>query len=471
MKLRRGQVALYLVLALLGVVVLLLMNVNVFLAVRAKNRLMNAADAAAIAAAKVQGALLNELARMNVAHLQSLIDGERWDRELEMRELAMFRPLEAIAAANQAAASWGFEGAADGESLAVFRDHLSEIRAEYANNPQLYPEYRDGQWLEYADRLGGALGANAIVVPGFMEIPSAWRQEPLLSGSFYDAIAGRAWCWFRLGGRSRYLNYAHDAMPRPEALEPAVQENSEVFSLHVTFASWPDSLTWPGATWTDFDEDWIAFVAQIADRSVDSVKAAVERITDPAERWAFYDDYWGQWSRVFNPDEFPIAGEVRPEYDVAGCVASVRIQGSIPRLLDSDETATRAIEVTAEAKPLGTVEREGATCPVTVFNRLIAPSDTGDSRVFREAQLVPMESVPRSPGYSTSPQWYHHVREHLPDYLATGPKTGSCYYCTQLSWWEGAANRDSVRTWLGQHGDSCSGDTPGDRSGGHRYGH
>ena len=61
MKARNGQVALYLVMALLAIAVLMLVNVNAFLAVRSKNRMMNAVDEATIAAAKHQGYLLNEI--------------------------------------------------------------------------------------------------------------------------------------------------------------------------------------------------------------------------------------------------------------------------------------------------------------------------------------------------------------------------------------------------------------------------
>ena len=48
MKARKGQVAVYLALALLAIVMLTLMNVGAYLAVSAKNRTMNAGDAAAL---------------------------------------------------------------------------------------------------------------------------------------------------------------------------------------------------------------------------------------------------------------------------------------------------------------------------------------------------------------------------------------------------------------------------------------
>ena len=51
MKGRDGQVALYLVMVLVAIAFLVFMNVGAFLAVTARNRTMNAGDAAAVAVA------------------------------------------------------------------------------------------------------------------------------------------------------------------------------------------------------------------------------------------------------------------------------------------------------------------------------------------------------------------------------------------------------------------------------------
>ena len=71
MKAERGQVALYLAMVLVAVMVLALMNVGAFLAVRAKNHAMNAGDAAALAAARRQAELLNEIGRLNLRHAEA----------------------------------------------------------------------------------------------------------------------------------------------------------------------------------------------------------------------------------------------------------------------------------------------------------------------------------------------------------------------------------------------------------------
>ena len=478
MTVRRGQVAVYLVLVLVAISVLMAMNVGAFLAVRSKNRMMNAVDAAAIAVARKQGEILNELGRRNVEHLQRLIRPNDprgdWTPEdtAELRELAFFGPLEGIELAGRAAADWGFaEARVDDELAQCFRDHVSEIINEYCDNADLYPEYRERQWVDYAARLSALAAGGFTVAPGYMETANAWRQEPLLSGAFYDAIAGRAWCWFSLGNRMHYLDMDHETMPRPEFAEARLQENSEIFPVHVTFRTWMDS-EWasefvPGV---GFNERWTNFVCRVTGCSREEL-AAAPRAADPTEVWVFYDDNWRAWSRTFNPDNFPIAGSVRPEYDVAGCVASCIMLGDVPRLA-VDEVARRSMEVTAEAKPLGTViDLEGELAPVTAFHSFIAPSQPNE-RIFTEAQLVLMGAVPRAAGVSLSPAWDRHVKDHLPRYFETGPGGEGCYYCRQLTLWENPAFRASARDWLMANGENCrAGTGPGTEKGGYDWAH
>ena len=466
MKRRKGQVALYLLMVLVAIAVLAFVNVNVFLAVRSKNRLMNAVDAAALAAAKCQGRLLNELGDLNVRHLQALIfpDAEPWNGTSYMRERVMFGPLEALADAQRAAAEWGFSGEGETDAAESLSQHVDEIANEYCNNPDLYPEYRDGQWADYASRLANLVRGGLSVSPGYIESANAWSQEPLLSRAFYDAIAARAWCWFGFGSRRRYFDYDSSTMPRPEFQQPAVQENSEVYSLHVTFKSWQDS-PWGGV----FDADWTNFVCQVAGCTPRQLSKA-PRVTDPGELWAFYDEYWCAWSPTFNPEELPLAGPVKSKYDVAGCTASCLIAGDIVRVTEEGEESRR-MYVTAQAKPFGVViGPSGGEEPVTAFRSFVAPSHPGE-RIFTEAQLVLMNAVPHAPGVSLEPEWYQHVREHLPHYFEDGPAGNGCSYCRQLQAWESPEFRATARNWLDQHHDSCRVHGPGDAKGGYDYAH
>ena len=103
MRAARGQVALYLLLALVAITVLVLANVGAFVAVRAKNRAMNAGDAAALAAAHRQAELLNEIGKLNLRHAEAEAVGD-WERCREIvraqRMLAFLGPLDCLRAAN-----------------------------------------------------------------------------------------------------------------------------------------------------------------------------------------------------------------------------------------------------------------------------------------------------------------------------------------------------------------------------------
>lgn len=454
MKGRNGQVALYLVMVLLAIAVLMVVNINAFLAVRSKNRMMNAVDGAAIAAAKFQGALLNEVGRMNVEHLRAAVLGEPWtdaageNPEIRLRELTLLRPIEAIRISNEAAADWGFASGDSPRAAEGFADHIQEI----LQNPDLYPPADGGinLWHIYAEKLAAALSGNPAVLPNYMEMVNPGSSGLFASSAFYDVLAAKAWCWFSIGDHAQYLDEDPSQVEPYEVTPVEVPENSEVYSLHVAYGTWMDSGwadEWRG---TGFSETWTNFVLKVT--GLESF-ATNSYAASETEVWAFYDDNWRTWSTTYNPDDFPIAGTIRPEYDVAGCVASCMMLGNIQQIREDEgrgQVDGNSILVTAEAKPIGTVEGlDGGTAPVTAYNRFIAPSRPGE-RIFTEAQLVLMGSVPRSPGCSMEPDWYEHVKKHAP----SSPSPG-CGYCKLWSEWSNPAFRSSIRSWLQQNAESC----------------
>ena len=454
MKGRNGQVALYLVMVLLAIAVLMVVNINAFLAVRSKNRMMNAVDGAAIAAAKFQGALLNEVGRMNVEHLRAAVLGEPWtdaageNPEIRLRELTLLRPVEAIRISNEAAADWGFASGDSPRAAEGFADHIQEI----LQNPDLYPPADGGinLWHIYAEKLAAALSGNPAVLPNYMEMVNPGSSGLFASSAFYDVLAAKAWCWFSIGDHAQYLDEDPSQVEPYEVTPVEVPENSEVYSLHVAYGTWMDSGwadEWRG---TGFSETWTNFVLKVT--GLESF-ATNSYAASETEVWAFYDDNWRTWSTTYNPDDFPIAGTIRPEYDVAGCVASCMMLGNIQQIREDEgrgQVDGNSILVTAEAKPIGTVEGlDGGTAPVTAYNRFIAPSRPGE-RIFTEAQLVLMGSVPRSPGCSMEPDWYEHVKKHVP-----GSPSPGCGYCKLWSEWSNPAFRSSIRSWLQQNAESC----------------
>ena len=475
MKARNGQVALYLVMALLAIAVLMLVNVNAFLAVRSKNRMMNAVDEAAIAAAKYQGYLLNEIGRMNVEHLTAAVKGKPWvdangkDKMIRLRELAFLEPVQGIVRANEAAADWGYKGGEEPRALAGFMDHIGEIR----NNPDLYPPTEGGEnlWYVYASALAGALGGSPAVVPSYMEMVNPGSSGLFANQGFYDVLAAKAWCWFTIGGNAALLDGDPSQIEPYEITPVEVPENSEVFSLHITYKTWMDS------EWKDeyiagkgFSAKWTNFVCQVTGLTPDSFTEDSYAASE-TEVWAFYDDMWRTWSTTYNPDDFPIAGTIKPEYDVAGCVASCMMLGHIQQIGKDDEKleSDKTILVTAEAKPLGTVEDldGGGRVPVTAYHSFIAPSRPYEN-IFTEAQLVLMGSVPRSPGCSMEPGWYDHVKKHSPQQPGAG-----CGYCRRWAEWSEPSFRAQIRAWLQANADSCRSEGGGGKveKGGYPYAH
>lgn len=489
---RSGQVVVYLTMVLLVIAVMLFANLSSFFSIRSKNRMMNAADAAAVAAAKYQGQLINEVGWRNVEHLRAAVLGEPWtddegvDRTDALRSLVFLGPVECLVRANDAARDWGFEGGADAKTLRNFEDHISEI----LNNPDFYPQTgeENDPWPTYANRLRAAIGGNPAVLPRFMEVANPGASGLFASQAFYDVLAAEAWCWFRIGGRSAYLSMDPGQMSPPEITPAKPPENSEVFSLHLTFKGWMDSdwaEEWRG---TGFSDRWTNFVCQVTGLAPEqfSPKATV---LDPEQVWAFYDGNWGKWSPTFNPDNLPIAGALKPEYDVAGCVSACMMLGDIPRLgsprlpggglrefkaENVDDGAERAkvretMTVTADAKPLGTVTLpEGGVAPVTGFCGFVAPSHP-DAQIFTDAQLVLVDTVPHPSGVGMEQGWYEHVRSHSPQ----SPAQGGCSYCALWRKWSDDSYRARIRDWLSQNAESCSpkggGGTP--QKGGYGYAH
>ena len=155
---RGGQVAVFLLAALVAIIALALMNVDIFLAVRSKNRLMNAGDAAALAAVRVQGRLVNEIGRLNLAHVKALYEDnlrECAEIELAQRRLALLGPLDAVDESCEAAERNGAK-AQDGSEDLLSR-HAAHVRTVYAGGSggfdDPYPESYPGAWAEYAAAL------------------------------------------------------------------------------------------------------------------------------------------------------------------------------------------------------------------------------------------------------------------------------------------------------------------------------
>ena len=467
MKVRTGQVAVYLVMTIVVLCVLVLMNVDVFLAVRSKNRVQNGGDAAALAAARVQGRLLNEIGRLNFAHIRAAAknDAEECaDIVQTQRRKALLGPIDGLRQANDAAQRNGMEVRDD--FARILKEHVDTIRTVYNGGTNAegepYPEPWPGAWDEYAAELESAIAGGLSVGPDNCEFYDAQGGHLLLNRNFYYAISGRNWCWFHFNAEGVLTSYRtyHDWGALPTRRENTM-ENSEVFSLHLK--------AWKGALTDIFSMKQIAALSQEYGEQPVTEEELLRSylITNREETWFFYDT--GRWSRWFDGlrlsgdgYEFPIVGEVKPEYNVRGCAAICRCIAETPSVSDDDYTE---FNWTAAAKPFGTVETEDGESVVTAHAGFVVPC-------FESVRLVAIDAVGGEDLATADVGWVDHVRKHLPEYLMQGPHAAACFYCQQLSAWERATFRESGIRWIRMNASSCvRGSGGGGSHGGTSHGH
>ena len=443
MKARSGQVAVYLVLVLVAICFLMLMNVGTYLAVSSKNKAMNSGDAAALAVARHQGELLNRIGALNVEHLKAAVaDDEERCREIEtaQMEISLLGPVEGIAIGNDAAKENGADRS--DRMKKILSQHVMDIRQYYIGNPDLYPEAYDGAWESYAQKIEVAIAGGIWAGPDNIEFIDAWGGHTLLTRYFYNAIAGRNWCWFyfRPGILDAYSSF-RDWAPLPGSdVEQRTHwcVNSEIYSLHVRVVM--------GSALALLGPD---LVMRLTGASKDDIDKS-SHIGDKTHKWFFYDDgYWRKW-RELDPStgNFPVIGSVRREYDVRGCAAACRVEREFANMTGGSR---RKAVWTGAAKPFGTVVNEDGEADVVtaIRNGFVLPS-------FTDVRLVPLDSVGGSDLSTADADWMDHVRDHLPAYLQGGP-TGqsSCWYCRQLAVWEEPLFRQTGIDWLKLHSTEC----------------
>ena len=482
MTMRRGQVALYLVFVLVAIVVLVMANVGVYLAVTAKNRAMNAGDAAALAVAQLQRDLLNEIGQLNVDHLTAAIENRESDcRDIQAMQArrCFLGPLEGIRRGNEAARENGAK--ANEEMRDLLKQHVIDIRLQYATTPELYPEPWDGAWEEYAAELEACLGEGLCAGPDNILYLDAASGHPLLSKAFYDAVAGRNWCWFHFNARDLLDGYSGfgDWAPLPasgDATRLLRSANSEIYSLHLA----PKT----GNVFEVLDpsrENRVAvtnLICRLTGKTISDIESSYV-ITNRSQVWYCYEEEddvydWRKWREMDLTDSdygLPLVGSVRPEYDVLGAAAICRVEMKGRSLLGTAETEVgeTTAKWSAAAKPFGTVENEdGETDAVTAeCNKgFVIPS-------FDAVRLVPLDAVGGEDLSTADAEWMRHVREDLPAYLRNGPDaTKSCYYCRQLVTWERESFREQGIRWLRNHKDECVRSPGGGGStGGTSHGH
>lgn len=423
---RRGQIAVYLAMVLVAIIILVVMNANLFIAVRGKYQVQNAGDAAALSAARHQGHLLNEIGRLNIAHLYAAVKEDAKLAEgivMSQRRLALLGPLEAVRSSNVAAL---LNGATCCPKRARFlHDHAKYVREVYASGDNdegdPYPESWPGAWEEYANEIDRVAGETLAAGVDNIDFHNSFGAHLLLTRQFYDAIKGRDWCWFFFNCMSTLEGYRsyHDWAPLPKSRSGNF-DNSEIYSLYVEFRQ--GSIL----EWLEIKE-----IAKLLEDSGYKVSEKEIRssslLRDRRATWAFLSPFsWRRWTEM---KDFPIVGEVKAEYDYRGAAAICRVSQG-----DNNWTAA--------AKPFGGLEPDKPLFVKPVFNAV---------------RLVPIDSVGGANLSTADIDWIRHIRMHLDYYLVHGPGSDTdCEYCKVLKVWEKNSFRHEGIIWLKHHSGSCT---------------
>jgi hypothetical protein len=466
---KSGQTLIFMtmVVVMIAFAALFYFDVHKVLHVKAVSR--NAGDAAALAGARWQAISLNLIGSLNIAqaqaHIDSLSNGEPYSPEADLiadlrQRIAFSGPMYGYISAQQAAKQNGIFNQPD-FARGVY-SHADTMRSEYG---LIYPEpftpagAYSSAWEEVADML--ELAADHGIAA-----ETAWQyyatysnfNHLLLNPGFYDAVAGRSWCWFFFNAFDELQNYNHytywDELP-PIIVSPPV--NSEVLSLWMQHLRVRDSIPVlpTGSSWAD---------------TLEQLRSELEtlEINDPVAYddfdadWAYYNSSrWSSWQSQI-PDNFPWDGEIRPEFDYAGADSAVAIRAETER--HTNFRGADIINWSAGAKPFGSLE--GNVTP-NLYG-LVLPA-------FSDVRLIPVDTTSGG-GAQLRPGWLDFITNILPNYINHGPSVlpPGNWYANQLLTWEERAFRESGVDWLLTHSDSCTwptGPGSGGGSGGTYHGH
>ena len=466
---RAGQTVVFLLMALTVLVFIFLWNVDLHRIVSAKSLSQNAGDAAALAAARWQGASLNLVGELNLMHALALSaqDSAAVDAITNMQARLCFTgPLTALVAAQVAAKNNRIY--ARDEFTQRLREHADDVASydEIVGDNMLFPEPYPGAWSAFSAML------SAIAADGIAAAPDNARFFSDSSGNhilrdpaFYDAVAGRNWCWFFLHHSTSqnpprtilndFTNYTWwPPLPPPN---PPTFEIAEIFCLYLV--SHTEELG------RMIDSDVLATGA--AQQQIDFSGYVETNVMPVVETWYFFHpSCWSSWDIMHpdGPEGFPIAGSVKPEYDYTGADAVIRLYAAAARLTppaSSSGTPHDDILWTAAAKPFGYLESDdgdGMRLRPDAYG-IVLPA-------FRDVRLIPMDAASGSDGGSFDIPWRRHIDEHLPTYVDSGVLDQECRYCRLIGTFEDAAFRQQGIDWLLVNSGLCTLPPPGGGGGG-----
>lgn len=458
-----GQAAVFLLAALAVLLAVLLWDADLHALVSGKFRARNAGDAAALAAARWQANALNLVGDLNMAHLAALDAGDTAAvssiTSMQAR-LAFAGPMTALAAAQAAARKNGVPASPEYSGLLAERAAVAREYGEPAAGDSAIPEPYPGAWRDYAAALSAIAAEGVAAAPDnarFFDDPEG--DHVLLQKGFYEAVAGREWCWFflncSLGGDRTILDEFTDhtwfpPLPQPSR-DASRYANSEIFGLGIQPRH--TDLYRHGAI-----PGWLLASGYASEKALAATNV-----------WYFHSPslWYSPWPGMTDgmEDSLPLVGPVRREYDYAGADVAVRISSPVSLLsFGAGADETRQVEWTATAKPFGYISVSGEKRPPIEMG-LVMPA-------YGNVRLIPLDAATSGGDGSFDIGWARHCREHLPDYLDTGALDGGCRYCRRISAFEDPAFRRQGSGWLSTNSYKCTLPSYGrGRGGGSRRGH
>ncbi len=427
---------------------------------RVRNIAQNGGDSAALMAARWQGITLNVVGDLNIMQALALAAGDTGTAaaitNIQAR-LLITGPMVALQASQQAAKN---NGIFPNDSYSDFlRDHANIVRTVYRSisattGEMICPEPYTGAWLEYADMLDLVANDGVAAGPDNMQLFfDSISGHMLFNAGFYDAVAGRNWCWFLRNAPSLLQDYTNffpcwwSPLPAPPAREYL---NSEFYGL---------KLAKIGTTLDSFNltTDEIDTIAQERGFSGAMTTNALAIPTT----WYVYSDQWGEWTAATatDSDGFPFRSPVKDKYFYSGADAAVRVEATTARYTPgpAGSTVSNTITWSSAAKPFGYLNDNDLPSEYD----LVLPA-------YHDVRLIPIDtsSAPTAGGFNLD--FRRHVDDHLPEYMQNGPSSlpTSCYYCRQLRTWENTAFRQSGVAWLTANSDRCAQNDGGGSDGG-----
>ena len=404
---KRGQVAIFLVMALVGIVLLAMANFRFYTIFVEKMHRQNAIDSAAVRVAQYQGRLINEIGRLNIRHMGLQRPDEADEVVLEQRRLCLLGPLDAYIEGQKQAEHKGLaprELNENNTAYKVLMDHADEVVEMYEQGDPYEPSY-PGAWGEYVNKIYEAASQAKYMTCVSVEFCN-YGDHILTDPDFYAAVAAKDWCWFYFNAYDYLKNFSnYSDWPELDFGEKIDTVNCEFFSLHLSARQCALASVYSPE--------------EIARMNPDYNQDIVE---DPKQWWFFYSgSFMGEWSRI--KGDFPVLGPPQEDYDYQGCSSVCATCGWM-----------------AAAKPFGAIDQKGLVLPY-----------------FRFARLVPLGTTNGCCTNLDDYEWLLHVRLHVPEYLRSGSleHAGKCEYCKQLKTWQRSSFRRQGVHWLKWHKKTC----------------